>query len=411
MNKFARIKSIIVLCGFLLSIGMFAALDQAQSTANDSWALTPFVKNKSNPILKPKADSVYTDPMTKKIVHWESGHIYNPTAFIKNNEVYLLYRAQSDTKPPSPSVVGLAKSSDGINFTRLSGKPILYPEYEYEREGCEDPRIVTLPNGEYLLMYSGYDGKTSRLCSAIGKDLVNWKKLGLVFKDKKYQNLWSKAGALITEFKNNNFIAEPIKFDFGDQNDNGAKKFGMFWGDTDIFFATASLEELLKGNWEMILGENGFPKSVITPRAGLFDSRLCEPGPAAINSNGKTLLLYNGMNLKKNQFGFCKKLTSDEYTPGQIQVKTTNPFAVIHRLDTPFMTVTENYEKVGLVDNVVFIEGMVCFKGKYFLYYGCGDSLLAVALHDLKNPEKVKVSSVGATQFISADFYMVKKAS
>jgi beta-1,2-mannosidase len=386
MNRKFIMKSIIILSGFLLSAGMFGALTQTQNITSDNWAAIPFVKqNKFNPILKPKADSVYTNPLSKKVVHWESGHIYNPTAIIKNGEVYLLYRAQSNTVPPSPSVVGLAKSSDGIHFERLNGKPILYPEYSYEKDGCEDPRIVTLPNGEYLLMYSAYDGKTARLCSALSKDLVHWKKLGPVFKGKKYENLWSKSGALITELKGNNFVAEPIKFEFGTQNENSVKKFGMFWGDTDIFFATATLDNLLKGKWKPIVGKNGFPKPVITPRAGLFDSRLCESGPAAISSNGKTLLLYNGMNLKKDQFGFCENLTSDEYTSGQIQVKTTNPFDVLHRLDIPFMKVTENYEKKGLVNNVVFIEGMVCFHDKYYLYYGCGDSLLALAVHDLKN--------------------------
>ena len=410
MNKQTRSKSIIFLMGFLLSAGMFGATVQELKQADDSWAMIPFVKqNKSNPILKPKADSVYTDPMTKKIVHWESGHIYNPTAIIKDDEVYLLYRAQSDTKPPSPSVVGLAKSSDGINFERLSGKPILYPEYDYEKDGCEDPRIVTLPNGEYLLMYSGYDGKTSRLCSALSKDLTNWKKLGPVFKDKKYENLWSKSGSVITVLKDDNFTAELINFNFRGQSDDNVKKFGMFWGDTDIFFATATSEELLKGNWELILGENGFPEPVITPRAGLFDSRLCEPGPASIDSNEKTLLLYNGMNLKKDQFGFCQQLTSDEYTSGQVQVKTDNPFEVLHRLDKPFMRVTENYERKGLVGNVVFIEGMVCFKGNYYLYYGCADSLLAVAIYKVNNPQKIKASQ--PIPFKSENDCPVKKAS
>jgi len=141
------------------------------------------------------------------------------------------------------------------------------------------------------------------------------------------------------------------------------------------------------------MGENGFPKAVITPRAGLFDSRLCESGPASINSNGKTLLLYNGMNLIKDQFGFCKQSTGNEYSSGQVQVNTTNPFDVIHRLDIPFMKVTEAYERVGQVDNVVFIEGMVFFKDKYYLYYGCGDSLLAVAVHKLQKSKKINVSS------------------
>lgn len=370
----------------ILIMGMvFGFSIQKVSADNNDWALLPFVKqNEVNPILKPKTDTTYKEPLTGNLVHWESGHIYNPTAIVKDDEVYLIYRAQSNDEPPSPSVLGLAKSRDGINFKRMFEYPILFPEHEYEKGGCEDPRVTILPDGKYLLMYTAYDGRVARLCSAISDDLIHWKKNGLVFKEDKFKNLWSKSGSLITEFKNNNFTAIPVKFENCFERKDSGKKFGMFWGDTGIFFAYASMEELRNGEWTMVLGENGYPKPVITPRAGLFDSRLCEPGPAAMDQNGKALLLYNGMNLQENQFGFCKELASDEYTPGQVQVETNNPFNVLNRLDKPFLKVTENYEKKGLVDNVVFIEGLVRFKGKYCLYYGCGDSLLAVAVCDKK---------------------------
>jgi predicted GH43/DUF377 family glycosyl hydrolase len=39
-----------------------------------------------------------------------------------------------------------------------------------------------------------------------------------------------------------------------------------------------------------------------------------------------------------------------------------------------------DFEKQGQVPNVVFIEGLVPFKGQWLLYYGTADSRLAVAV-------------------------------
>lgn len=54
--------------------------------------------------------------------------------------------------------LGLAVSSDGINFTRRS--PVLYPQddlfLDKERGGgCEIPRLVESPDGGYVLLYDG----------------------------------------------------------------------------------------------------------------------------------------------------------------------------------------------------------------------------------------------------------------
>jgi predicted GH43/DUF377 family glycosyl hydrolase len=47
----------------------------------------------------------------------------------------------------------------------------------------------------------------------------------------------------------------------------------------------------------------------------------------------------------------------------------------------------ESFEKSGqYVNGTVFIEGMVYFKKKWFLYYGCADSRVAVAVYDPANP-------------------------
>jgi len=41
-------------------------------------------------------------------------------------------------------------------------------------------------------------------------------------------------------------------------------------------------------------------KTVLAPRAGMFDNRLNEPGPHELVTNDGIVLIYNGMNLPKD---------------------------------------------------------------------------------------------------------------
>jgi predicted GH43/DUF377 family glycosyl hydrolase len=51
-------------------------------------------------------------------------------------------------------------------------------------------------------------------------------------------------------------------------------------------------------------------------------------------------------------------------------------------MDTYFMTPDKPYETTGQVNQVCFIEGLVNYKGKWFLYYGTADSKIAVAVKE-----------------------------
>ena len=58
-------------------------------------------------------------------------------------------------------------------------EPVLFPEYNYEKKGIEDPRI-TLLEGTYYLFYTVYDGKNALIAYATSKDLVHFTKQGLI---------------------------------------------------------------------------------------------------------------------------------------------------------------------------------------------------------------------------------------
>ena len=130
-------------------------------------------------------------------------------------------------------------------------------------------------------------------------------------------------------------------------------------------------------NWEIIEDENGKPKPIFGAREGKFDSRLVESGPPAMITKKGILLLYNSMNLHENGFA---GLPPDAYSAGQILMDKNDPSKVIGRTDENFMSPDKPYELTGQVNQVVFIEGLVYFKKKYFLYYGTADSKIAVAV-------------------------------
>lgn len=130
--------------------------------------ILPFTQSELNPILSPDPES-----------SWSSAYLYNPTAIVLEDTVFLLYRAQNINKTSS---IGLAWSNDGTTFTRLSG-PIVYATEPYEQiGGCEDPRLVRV-NGTFYLTYTAYDNVTARLCLATSQDLLKWKKYGPIFPD------------------------------------------------------------------------------------------------------------------------------------------------------------------------------------------------------------------------------------
>ena len=169
----------------------------------DNWALTSFEKVDSvNPILEAIPKSEFLCPVRNSKVKWEGKDVFNPAVVVKDNKVYMLYRAEDFIgKWKGTSRLGLAISDDGLNFNRLL-EPVFYPENDKMKEfewegGCEDPRIVEDEKGIYYLTYTAWDGSVARLFIATSTDLLTWTKYGSVFEkayNGKYSRVWSKAG-------------------------------------------------------------------------------------------------------------------------------------------------------------------------------------------------------------------------
>ncbi|MFL5554626.1 MAG: glycoside hydrolase family 130 protein [Gemmatimonadaceae bacterium] len=364
----------------VVSLGVASAvISTAASAQSRDWMFGPFEKpSQVNPIISPTGTATFLSPMTDSLVRWEELATFNPGATVKDGKVYLLYRAEDATGKREigfhTSRLGLAESTDGLRFARRA-VPVLYPDKDLQARyewtgGVEDPRIVEGEDGTYVLTYTQWNRDVPRLAVATSKDLVHWTKHGPAFAKAdsgKYLRSETKSGAILTRAEGNRLVATRV---------NG--KYWMYFNVPDILIATS--DNLI--DWSPLADKDGKLVKVLSPRPGYFDSWLVEAGPPAIMTDRGILLIYNAGN--SGQFGQAG-LPERVYTGGQALFDARNPIKLIARAEEPFIRPTEDYERTGQYkEGTTFVEGLVPFNGRWFLYYGTADSRVAVAVWDPK---------------------------
>ena len=361
----------------LISLAVLPLFGYSQNVLPD-WALGGFVRpEKANPIITPNPSNQFDCPMQDKKIGWEESDVFNPAATVKDGKIYVLYRAEDNSATgigKRTSRIGLAESEDGIHMKRRK-TPVMYPdkdnmkEYEWEG-GCEDPRVTMTEDGLYVMAYTSWNRKVARLCIATSHDLVKWEKHGPAFAkayNGRFKDIFCKSGSMVTTIKDGKQVLTKID-----------GKYFMYWGEHAVYAATS--DDLV--NWTPILDEKNELATVIKPRPQYFDSALAECGPPAILTDKGIVLLYNGKN-QTNDSKRDKRFTAGAYCAGQILTDPKEPMKVLQRLDVPFFRPMASFEKSGqYVDGTVFIEGLVFFKNKWYLYYGCADSQVSVAIYD-----------------------------
>jgi len=282
------------------------------------------------PIIAPRGDG------------WESAGTFNPAVVLRDAKIVMLYRAQGKA---GTSRLGYAESTDGVHFTRRPD-PVFSPSEPYEKDGgVEDPRLVQFGD-TYYLTYTGYNKTDAQLCLATSKDLIHWERKGVIIPaDQGHWNTrWTKSGAIV-----------PEKID------------GKYW----MYFLGTSADNKdqtgLAFSTDLVHWTEATEKPVLPVRSGQFDSRVAEPGPAPILRPDGIVLIYNGAD---------DKLV---YRTGFAVFDRHDPRRLISRGEKPVFGPQKEWEKVGQVPNVVFVEGMVQESGKYLFYYGGADTYVGVA--------------------------------
>lgn len=364
----------------LAFIAIACTSNQTQNTVTENgeesaWLL-PFTKlDSANPVMLP-GSLTFNCPVQKKPVQWEGKNVLNPAIIVKDDTLFMLYRAQDSS---GCSRIGLAKSTDGIHFVKQN-EPVLYPDNDAYKKyewpgGCEDPRLVQDSAGTYYLTYTAYDGKVARLLIATSTDLFHWQKHGPVFTGIQYANMWSKSGSIISGYSDNKIIATKI---------NGL--YWMYWGDKYIWPATSTdlihwtpLQQTPDKNYDSVYASYNISalKIAVPTRKGKYDGDLVESGPPAMITGKGILLIYNSRNIPA--IGDTS-LPEGTYTVSQVLLDKDQPSKIVDRMDTYFLKPEQPYEFSGEVNNVCFAEGLASYKNNWWLYYGTADSKIAVAI-------------------------------
>lgn len=297
---------------------------------NPTWRFDAWRRLSETAVIAPQGDG------------WEAAGTFNPAVILRHGKIVMLYRAQDRS---GTSRLGYAESADGIHFTRRR-EPVFVPEEDYERGGgVEDPRLVQFGD-MYYLTYTGYNGKDAQLCLATSSDLIHWKRRGVILPANRgrWNVKWTKSGAIVPEKIGGKYWM----YFLGTDRDNRDQT-GLAWS-TDLWHWTEATDA-----------------PVLPVRAGQFDSRVAEPGPSPIVTERGIVLVYNGAD---------EKLV---YRTGVALFDKKDPRKLISRADVPVFAPEKEWEKVGQVPNVVFVEGMVRKGDRYLFYYGAADTSVGVA--------------------------------
>ena len=333
----ASYRRLLIFCLVVLA-GVTVLAGPSYSPPFDKW-----VRLSPNPIVSPQGNG------------FESAGTFNPSVVMKDGKFVMLYRAQ-DRK--GTSSLGYATSEDGVHFVRRL-EPVMASEAPYEKGGgVEDPRLVKFGD-TYYLTYTGYnnvdgagaDKKDAQLCLATSKDLIHWERRGIVFPayKGKWNVKWTKSGAIVPEKVNGKYWM----YFLGDARDK------------DTQMGIAYSEDLL--HWTEALDH-----PVLASRPGLSDSQVVEPGPPPIITSEGILLIYNGAD---------DKLV---YSTGWVLFDKNDPAKVLARAEAPIFSPERQWEMVGQVPNVVFVEGLVRKGKRWLFYYGGADKNVGVVMTSTK---------------------------
>lgn len=292
-----------------------------------------------NPVLGPTGDG------------WQSANVYNPAAVVHDDRVVLIYRAHAADKV---SRLGYAVSDDGLHFT-CETSPVLEPSEPYESHGCEDPRVTCI-DATYYLTYTGFDGFSAQLCLATSTDTRTWTKHGPMLPDldtwstvdwmreRRGARPWSKAGGIV-----------PVQV---------GGLWHMYVGEGAIYHATSpDLHAWTVGDAPVLEG-----------RPGTWDADLIEVGAPPVVVDDRLVMLVNGARITS-----IEEVLVD-YRCGQVAFSLEDPSMLVGRDEDPWLEPTTLQDKVGLVPNVTFVEGLVSFRGQWLAYYGQSDTTTAVAI-------------------------------
>ncbi len=316
--------------------------------------------------------------LSKTSFSFENEGVLNPATIQEGEYIHLFYRA---VRKGNFSTIGYCKLKGPLTVEERLDSPLLFPQFDYESHGVEDPRIVKIDD-LYYLTYTAYDGKNASGALATSKDLHSFEKYGIIVSQVTYEEFIHLA--MCKEFINEKYA----RYNQPSPAWKHHKKI-LLWDKNVIFFprridnklyflhrikpdiqiaCVNDLEELSKPFWEnyFLHFENNI---ALTPKHDHEVSYIgggCPP----IETKEGWLLIYHGVH---------DTIKGYVYTACAALMDLDNPLKEIARLPYPLFTPVEEWELKGEVNNVCFPSGTALFDDTLYIYYGAADERIACA--------------------------------
>jgi len=215
------------------------------------------------------------------------------------------------------------------------------PETDYEKDGgVEDPRLQKFGD-TYYLTYTGYNKKDAQLCLASSRDLIHWERNG-----RDPARLPRELEPRLDEVRR---PSVPEKID------------GKYWITGSAPPPAKRPDGTLLFDRSHSLDRSKPPRLCSPADPGCLNSRVVEPGPPPILTPRGIVLVYNGADDKLVYR--TAVAVFDRHDPRK------TPFPLRRSIFVP----EKEWEKSCQVPNVVFVEGLVQEKNRFFFYYGAAD--------------------------------------
>lgn len=312
---------------------------------------------------------------------WDAVSVFNPGAIYVGDEVHMVYRAVTDLRP-YVSRFGLAVSSDGYRFERAEDAPVYAPQAEFEVGGVEDARI-TRDGKEFLVTYAAvtvvpgpaYEEvdffNRARLDPYIdrpGQPPMGPSYTGLL-RSKDLRSFTFEGLLTPAEIDDRDGILFPEKID---------GKYVMMhrptaWVGEEFGCQAPSIwlaySEDLK-TWDYGQGDEYL---LMQPQPGQdWEAGKIGGGPPPIKTSAGWLVIYHGVD------------TRHVYRVGAALLDLDEPRKVLGRTETFLMEPELEWEKVGVIPNVVFPTAALWKPGREVLiYYGGADRVVGLATADM----------------------------
>lgn len=312
-----------------------------------------------HPILAPRED-----------VEWEAMAVFNPSVVYDGGIFRMLYRTYTrDLKETTPrlnrpgfyfknqnSRIGYAESRDGIHFERRDN-PFIVPDQDFDRYGCEDPRITKIGDTFYIT-YTAIDAPLDnpdhkprvRIALATTRDFITVTKHGIIGPP-----IESKAAAFFPESIAGGKTALILTVNSDSENSRVVVRY------------FDSLEQAMTPSdtaWEDFLKSSSETAPLQT---AWWLHRGPELGAVPIKTDRGWLLIFSAESM------------SDTWTISAALLDLEQPHKLIARAPGPLLQPVTSYEREGLVPNVTFPEGAIIVGDDLYVYYGCADTVIGLA--------------------------------